>query len=180
MPVSTKYPDLVPKRKIHPVALTIAGSDSGGGAGAQADLKTFDALGVHGTTAITCVTAQNPRGVLAIKPCPAILVRQQLEAVFAEFPPAAAKAGMLFSASIIRVVTNFFGSSTRPPLIVDPVLVATSGARLLRGRAMRSLQELFSVATLITPNLHETQILSGLQIKSADDLARAARILQQR
>src|SRR5690349_5308563 len=91
-----------------PIALTIAGSDSGGGAGIQADLKTFAALGVHGTTAITCVTAQNPRRVLAIKACDASIIRAQLRALFEELRPAAVKTGMLYSAAIIRAVAEFF------------------------------------------------------------------------
>jgi hypothetical protein len=95
------------KRRQLPVALTIAGSDSGGGAGIQADLKTFASLGAHGTSAITCITAQNPKGVLGIQACRPEIVGQQLEAVFAELPPAAAKTGMLYSAEIIRVVSRF-------------------------------------------------------------------------
>src|SRR5688572_24155076 len=96
------------KRKSIPVALTIAGSDSGGGAGIQADLKTFAALGVHGTSAVTCVTAQNPKEVRGIQACEPKIVRQQIEAVFAELPPAAVKTGMLFSTEIIRAVVVFF------------------------------------------------------------------------
>src|ERR1035437_2741702 len=119
------------KRKKLPVALTIAGSDSGGGAGIQADLKTFAALGVHGTSAIACLTAQNPKHVLAVEPCPPKMLRQQIEAVFEELNPAAIKTGMLFSAENIRVVARFFShppsSILHPPLIVDPVMLATSG-----------------------------------------------------
>src|SRR5271157_926167 len=96
------------KQATIPVALTIAGSDSGGGAGIQADLKTFAALGVHGTSAITCVTAQNSKRVLGIQPCRPDVVRRQLEAVFEELPPAAAKTGMLHSAEIVRIVAAFF------------------------------------------------------------------------
>src|SRR5665647_238794 len=96
------------KRKKLPVALTIAGSDSGGGAGIQADLKTLAALGVHGTSAIACLTAQNPKHVLAVEPCSPKMLRQQLEAVFAELNPAAIKTGMLFSAKNISVVADFF------------------------------------------------------------------------
>src|SRR5579863_8026595 len=92
-----------------PIALTIAGSDSGGGAGVQADLKTFAALGVHGASAIACLTAQNPKRVLAVEPCPPKVLRQQIEAVSEELPPQAAKTGMLFSAANLRVVVDFFG-----------------------------------------------------------------------
>src|ERR1035437_2636342 len=99
------------KRKTLPIALTIAGSDSGGGAGIQADLKTFAALGVHGASAIACLTAQNPRRVLGVEPCSPKMLRQQIEAVFEELPPAAVKTGMLFSAQNIRVVADFFSGS---------------------------------------------------------------------
>ena len=101
----------MPKRKQMPVALTIAGSDSGGGAGIQADLKTFAALGVHGASAIACLTAQNPRRVLGVEPASPKMLRRQIEAVFEELRPAAVKIGMLFSAQNISVVANFFGNS---------------------------------------------------------------------
>src|SRR5271170_7924797 len=114
-------------RKQLPVALTIAGSDSGGGAGIQADLKTFAALGVHGASAIACLTAQNPKRVLAVELCSPKMLRQQIEAVFEELNPSAVKTGMLFSAENISVVVKFFGNK-KYPLIVDPVLVSTSGA----------------------------------------------------
>src|ERR1035437_7641343 len=113
------------KRAQLPVALTVAGSDSGGGAGIQADLKTFAALGVHGTSAITCITAQNPEGVRGIQACSVEIVRRQIEAVFDELPPAAVKTGMLYSAPIIRVVAAFFRQHQRVPLVVDPVMVST-------------------------------------------------------
>ena len=159
-----------------PVALTIAGSDSGGGAGLQADLKTFAALGVHGTTAVTCITAQNPSGVRAIQPVQVALVRGQLEAVFAELPPRAAKTGMLFSAALIREVAAWFRTGKRPPLVVDPVMVATSGARLLQPAAIRALRdELLPLAALVTPNLDEAAILVGRPLESVDDLRWAAR-----
>src|ERR1022692_4166123 len=110
----------------HPVALTIAGSDSGGGAGIQADLKTFAAFGVHGASAITCLTAQNPRRFLGVDPGSPKLLRLQIEAVFEELPPAAVKTGMLFSAENIRVVANFFKNpkpkTQNPKLVVDPVM----------------------------------------------------------
>lgn len=164
-----------------PIGLTIAGSDSGGGAGIQADLKTFAALGVHGTSAITCLTAQNPKGVLGIQAARPEIVRQQIEAVFAELPPAAVKTGMLFSTAIIHVVTEWFRASQRPPLVVDPVMVATSGAVLLKPSAIRALTgELLPLATLITPNLHEAELLLGRKLLSVEDLRSAARELQRR
>jgi hydroxymethylpyrimidine/phosphomethylpyrimidine kinase len=168
--------DLMPNAKNIPVALTIAGSDSGGGAGIQADLKTFAALGVHGTSAITCVTAQNPRRVLAIQACLPKIVRAQIEAVMAELPPAAVKTGMLYSTEIIRAVVRFFKSNRRLPLIVDPVMISTSGSRLLKPSAIKLLKsDLLPLATLTTPNLDEAALLVGRELKSAEDLRWAAR-----
>ena len=166
------------KRKTLPVALTIAGSDSGGGAGVQADLKTFAALGVHGTSAIACLTAQNPRRVLGVEACSPKMLRQQIEAVFAELKPAAVKTGMLFTAENIRVVANFFGNSKSQnlKLIVDPVMVSTSGARLLKPSAEKILREiLLPRATLVTPNLAEAEILSGQKISAPEKMRAAAR-----
>ena len=168
------------QRPNRPIALTIAGSDSGGGAGIQADLKTFAALGVHGTSALTCVTAQNPKAVLDAQACRPEIVRRQLEAVFAELPPAAVKTGMLYSASIIRVVHDFFRSRRRPPLIVDPVMVATSGAALLQPDAVAALTNLLPLATLVTPNLDEARLLTGLELSTEEDVRRAARELHRR
>ena len=169
----------MPKFKTLPIALTIAGSDSGGGAGIQADMKTFTALGCHGTTAITCITAQNPKGVSGIQPIRPETVRKQIEAVFAELPPRAVKTGMLFSAEIIRTVADFFTHGKRPPLIVDPVMVATSGAVLLKPSAIRALKnELLPLATLVTPNLDEAEMLTGRKLKSLDDLLGAAEEIQ--
>jgi hydroxymethylpyrimidine kinase/phosphomethylpyrimidine kinase len=163
-----------------PAALTIAGSDSGGGAGIQADLKTFAALGVHGTTAITCVTAQNPRRVLGIQACQPEMVRRQMEAVFAELRPAAVKTGMLYSGPIIRAVAAGL-AARRPVLVVDPVMVATSGARLLKPSAVRDLcARLLPLASLVTPNLQEAQWLTGAELRSVEDLRAAARVLHQR
>jgi len=161
--------------KTLPIALTIAGSDSGGGAGIQADLKTFTALGCHGTTAITCITAQNPRAVIGIQPIRAAMVGKQIEAGFAELPPRAVKTGMLFSTAIINTVADFFAKGKRPPLIVDPVMVATSGAVLLKPSAIRALKErLLPLATLVTPNLDEAQLLLGRMLRSLEDLRDAA------
>ena len=169
------------KPKSIPVALTIAGSDSGGGAGIQADLKTFVALGVHAATAITCITAQNPKRLLAVQPCKPAVVRRQLEAVFEELPPAAAKTGMLYSSAIIRVLISFFHSRRRIPLVVDPVMISTSGARLLEPSAVRLLKSrLLPLAALATPNLDEAAILAGKTLKSVEDLRWAARQIHQR
>ncbi len=164
-----------------PVALTIAGSDSGSGAGIQADLKTFAALGVHGTSVITCLTAQNPRRVLAVEPSSPRIVRQQMKAVFEELRPAAVKTGMLFSAEIIRVVAGFFKKQKRPPLVVDPVMVSTSGAALLLPTAIKIVRDrLLPLAVLVTPNLDETEILTGHTISSIEDMRAAARDIHER
>jgi hydroxymethylpyrimidine/phosphomethylpyrimidine kinase len=167
-------------RKKLPVALTIAGSDSGGGAGIQADLKTFAALGVHGASAIACLTAQNPKRVLGIEVCSPKMLQQQIEAVFEELNPRAIKTGMLFSADNVRVVVEFFRNSKlktqNSKLIVDPVLVSTSGAKLLEPKALKILQEkLLPRATLVTPNLSEAEILSGQKISSVEEMREAAR-----
>ena len=160
-------------------ALTIAGSDSGGGAGIQADLKTFAALDVHGTSVITCLTAQNPNRVLGIQETSAAMVRKQLEAVFEAFPPRAMKTGMLYSTRTIREVARFLrGLKHCPALIVDPVLISTSGKRLLQQSAIRALtDELFPLATLITPNVPEAEALGGYRILEVDDLKLAAQTL---
>ena len=169
------------KRPQLPVTLTIAGSDSGGGAGIQADLKTFASLGVHGTSAITCITAQNPEGVRGIQACSVEIVRCQIEAVFDELPPAAVKTGMLYAAPIIRVVAEFFHRHQRVPLVVDPVMVSTSGAQLLKPVAVKTLcAELLPLATLVTPNLDEAEILVGEKLTSVTDLRAAARELHRR
>ena len=166
-------------RKSINIALTIAGSDSGGGAGLQADLKTFATLGVHGTSVVTCVTAQNPRRLSGVEACSPKIVRAQLEAVFSELPPRAAKTGMLFSAAIIRDVARAFRE--RPcPLVVDPVMMATSGTALLRRDAIRALTEkLLPLATLLTPNVPEAEALLGVRIRTPEDLRHAARTLHE-
>jgi hydroxymethylpyrimidine/phosphomethylpyrimidine kinase len=175
---------MTPKVKKIPVALTIAGSDSGGGAGIQADLKTFAAFGVHGTSAIACLTAQNPKRVLAVEPCSPHMLQLQLEAVLEELPPAAAKTGMLYSAENIRIVAKFFRnqpSRARVPLVVDPVLVSTSGAKLLQPRALGILTgQLLPLATLVTPNLSEAEILAGQKVASLEEMAEAAQKIHSR
>jgi len=172
-------------RKKLPVALTIAGSDSGGGAGVQADLKTFAALGVHGTSAIACLTAQNPKRVLGIETVSPKMLRQQIEAVFEELNPRAVKTGMLFSAKNISVVADFFQNSkfkTRNLiLVVDPVLVSTSGAKLLEPGALDIFREkLLPLAILVTPNLSEAEILSGQKISAIKEMRAAAKKIHSR
>jgi hydroxymethylpyrimidine/phosphomethylpyrimidine kinase len=171
-------------KKTIPVVLTIAGSDSGGGAGIQADLKTFAALGVHGVSVIACLTAQNPRRVLGIEPCPSKMLRMQLEAVFQELPRAAIKTGMLFSSANIHIVAEFLKNKLRRariPLVVDPVLVSTSGAKLLQPGALKILTEqLLPLAALVTPNLSEAEILSGQKISSIAEMEAAARKIHLR
>jgi hydroxymethylpyrimidine/phosphomethylpyrimidine kinase len=159
-----------------PIALTVAGSDSGGGAGLQADLKTFAILGVHGTTVLSCLTAQNPVSVAAFHSIPVSFVRAQLETVFAELPPVAAKTGMLYSAAIIRAVADWFSQHPEVKLVIDPVMIATSGTVLLRPTALRVLQDRFlPLAAVVTPNLDEAAALLGRPLRSVEDLSLAAR-----
>jgi hydroxymethylpyrimidine/phosphomethylpyrimidine kinase len=148
-------------RALVPRALTIAGSDSGGGAGIQADLKAFAAAGAHGMSAIVALTAQNTVGVTAVHELPADFVTAQLEAVFSDIGVDAAKTGMLFSRSVIEAVADYL--ETHPvPLVVDPVMVASSGAQLLEDDAVEALvTRLFPLATVVTPNLAEAIALSG-------------------
>lgn len=164
-----------------PVALTIAGSDSGGGAGIQADLKTFTALGVFGTSAITCITAQNPDAVTGIEAVSSRLITAQIKAVTGGFPVAATKTGMLFSKDIIRTVAKALKTVERGPLVVDPVMVSTSGTRLLKPDAMEALfSEILPLATVITPNLNEAEILAGCRITTLKQLQQAALIISKR
>jgi hydroxymethylpyrimidine/phosphomethylpyrimidine kinase len=144
-----------------PRCLTIAGSDSGGGAGIQADLKAFAAAGCHGMSAIVALTAQNTTGVTAVHEVPPEFVRAELDAVFDDIGVDAAKTGMLFSAPLIETVADFLAQHP-VPLVVDPVLIASSGSRLLREDAVETLVErLFPLATVITPNLLEAEALAG-------------------
>jgi hydroxymethylpyrimidine/phosphomethylpyrimidine kinase len=160
-----------------PRCLTIATSDSGGGAGIQADLKAFARLGCHGMSAIVALTAQNTREVTGVHEAPPAFIRAQLEAVFDDIGVDAAKTGMLFSAPIIETVADFLVE--RPtPLVVDPVMVAASGAKLLRDDAVSVLVErLLPLATVVTPNLHEACALAGVAYsEEADRAALAERI----
>ena len=161
-----------------PVALTIAGSDSGGGAGIQADLKTFAALGVHGTSALTAITAQNTLGVTDILEVPAALVAAQIEAVMLDIGAQAAKTGMLSSAEIIEAVVRAITHFEIVNLVVDPVMVAKGGARLLRDDAVDALRRrLLPLAAVVTPNLPEAEVLLGRPIRTLDDRRQAARDL---
>lgn len=160
-------------RPLPPRALTVASSDSGGGAGIQADLKAFARCGVHGMSAIVALTAQNTVGVTAIHECPPDFVTAQIDALLTDLPPSAVKTGMLFSAPIIEAVADAL-AGTGLPLVIDPVMVASSGARLLREDAAAALTErLFPLATVVTPNLLEAQALTGLDTEDRTALSEA-------
>ena len=162
-------------------ALSIAGSDSGGGAGIQADLAAFTYFGVFGATAITAVTAQNPTRVSAVQAVSAEVVRKQIEAVLSAFHVGAAKTGMLFSAELVETAADALSAHPELPLVVDPVMVATSGARLLQGDAIQALQErLLPMARVITPNLPEAEILLERPIEGDKAAQEAARELSAR
>jgi hydroxymethylpyrimidine/phosphomethylpyrimidine kinase len=170
-----------PRETTVPVVITIAGSDSGGGAGIQADLKTFASFGVFGTSAVTCVTAQNPREVTWVQPIRPAVVAEQIRAVDRAFPVTAAKTGMLYSAPIVRSVAAALRDCRFRFLVVDPVMVATSGARLLREDAMGALtSRLLPLATVITPNVAEAEVLTGRRIRSLARLRDAARLISDR
>jgi len=161
-------------------ALTIAGSDSGGGAGIQADLKTFAACGVYGTSAITAVTAQNTLGVTAWEPVSTELVIAQIEAVAGDIPPAAVKTGMLPTAAIVEAVSAAIEGLDLPNLVVDPVMVAKGGDRLLRDDAVAAMKKhLFRLAEVLTPNIPEAEALTGMRITSVDDMLAAARRIRE-
>ena len=169
-----------------PVALTIAGSDSSAGAGIQADLKTFSALGVYGLTAITCVVAETPGKVSRIEPISAEIVYEQIAVLAKNFPIAAAKTGLLCSAEIVEAVARAIVDvlrkvDNRIPLVVDPVTVATSGDMLLAAEAMEIYErELFPIATLLTPNLDEAGKLIGEPIRDLEAMRKAGKQLQQK
>ena len=165
-------------RKQPPVTLTIAGSDSGGGAGIQADLKTFQAFGCFGTTAITAITCQNTTGVSAVQGIDPEIVAGQIRDVLDDFPVAAAKSGMLFSAEIIKAIAQVWRDQARNiPLVIDPVMVSASGHRLLQVDAENELRNFMQYATLITPNLPEAGVLLGRDIQNLVQMQEAARAL---
>jgi hydroxymethylpyrimidine/phosphomethylpyrimidine kinase len=165
-----------------PVALTIAGSDCSAGAGLQADLKTFSARGVYGLTAVTCVVAEVPGKVTRIHPVDLDNLADQLRLLFLSFPVAAVKTGMLYSREVIELVAHTLHSLPQPPpLVVDPVMVATSGDALVKDEAVLAYQSLlFPLATLITPNLDEASVLLGARIARPEHLRPAADALRCR
>ena len=163
-----------------PVALTIAGSDSGGGAGIQADLKTFAAFGVYGLSVVTAVTAQNTVGVRAVQEIDPAIIASQLDAVAEDFSIGALKTGMLSSVAIIEAVVAGITHHELQPLVVDPVMVAKSGDRLLKQDAVDALRRrLLPVARLVTPNLPEAEVLAGRPIRSREDAVVAARRIME-
>ena len=163
------------------VALTIAGSDSGGNAGIQADLRAFHVFGVHGCTVLAALTAQNPFGVRAIHTPDAAFVGAQLDAVLEAYDVAALKTGMLSSPEVIETVAERLLLQSRILKVFDPVMVATSGARLLPDEAVERLAvKLLPLATLVTPNLPETEVLTGRTVKTLDEMKEAARALAER
>lgn len=165
-----------------PVALTIAGSDSSGGAGIQADLKTFAALGVYGVNALTCVVAETPGKVSRIEPVSADIVREQITVLAKNFPIAAIKTGLLCTAALISAAARAVLDLRRKiPLIVDPVITATGGDPLLEKGAIAAYEsELFPIASLITPNLDEASQLLGVEVKDRQSMERAGRDLQRK
>ncbi|MBC7469198.1 MAG: bifunctional hydroxymethylpyrimidine kinase/phosphomethylpyrimidine kinase [Ramlibacter sp.] len=162
----------------YPRVLTIAGSDSGGGAGIQADLKTFAALGCYGMTAITALTAQNTLGVRAIHPVPPAMLREQIDAVIEDIGVDAVKIGMLHAAEIVRTVAAAIDRHALHKVVLDPVMMSTSGAKLIDDDAQAVLvRELFRRAALVTPNLDEAGLLVGRTLASEADMEAAARAM---
>jgi len=163
------------------IALTIAGSDSGGGAGIQADIKTMLANGVYATSAITAMTAQNTTGVSGIMNSTPEFLAQQLDCVFSDLRPDAVKTGMVSESSLISVIAEKLKYYKAEKIVVDPVMVATSGARLISENAVETLKaELFPLADILTPNIPEAEILCGEKIESADDMVRAAKSISEK
>ena len=159
-------------------ALTIAGSDCSGGAGIQADIKTMTANGVYAMSAVTALTAQNTTGVSGIFEVTPAFLTAQLDAVFTDIFPDAVKTGMVASAALIEVIAERLSYYKAGNIVVDPVMIATSGSRLISGDAVSTLRaRLFPLASLITPNIPETEVLSGMEVKSAEDMVRASRAI---
>jgi hydroxymethylpyrimidine/phosphomethylpyrimidine kinase len=161
-----------------PRAMTIAGSDSGGGAGIQADLKTFGAMGVFGTCAITTITAQNTIGVDSVLETPTSMIEAQIDAIVSDIGADAVKTGMLSSSDIIRCVAGRIEFHSLAPTVIDPVMVASTGFSLLRDDAVDAMRSvLVPMATVVTPNSREARVLTELEMNTVDDLKAAARIL---
>ena len=161
------------KRK---TALTIAGSDCSGGAGIQADLKTMTMNGVYAMSAITALTAQNTTGVRAIQESTPDFLKQQIDAVFEDIYPDAVKIGMVASSELIRVIADRLRYYDAKNVVIDPVMVATSGSALMKNDAVQTLiEELLPIASLVTPNIPEAQVLSGLAVKTKEDMVAAAK-----
>ena len=160
------------------IALTIAGSDSGGGAGIQADLKTFAAFGCFGTSAIVAITAQNTLGVRAVHAVPAEVIQSQLDALADDLPPDACKTGMLATAELVHLVADTIAARRWSRYVLDPVMVASSGDRLLEEDAIGALRErLVPLATCVTPNLDEAELLTGLSVRDPEAMVRAGEAL---
>lgn len=169
---------MISKKYKYPVALTIAGSDSGGGAGIQADLKTFSALGCYGTSVITALTAQNTLGVTDIHSIPPDFVKEQLRAVLTDIRPQAIKIGMVHTPELATAISEVLTEYKDIPVVLDPVMVATSGARLIEESATnRIISELFPLATIITPNLDEAALLANLPISGVEDMYEAGKAI---
>ena len=168
-------------RPSQPAALSIAGSDSSGGAGLQADLRPMTKLGVHGASVVTCVTAQNPGVVTAIHPTPAKVVAAQLDSVFSSLPIRAVKTGMLYSRSIIDAVAQCLAKRKRVQLVIDPVMISSSGTPLLKPSAALALSaRLLPLAKLVTPNLDEAAALAQRQVSEPEEMRDAARAIHER
>lgn len=159
-------------------ALTIAGSDCSGGAGIQADIKTMTMNGVYAMSAITALTAQNTTGVTAIQESTPDFLKQQIDAVFEDIYPDAVKIGMVASGELIRVIADRLRHYGAKNIVVDPVMVATSGSALMKSDAVQTIiEELLPISTLVTPNIPEAQVLSGLPIKTKEDIVAAAKLI---
>ena len=161
--------------KTYPVVLTIAGSDSGGGAGIQADIKTMSALGVFATSVITAVTVQNTMGVSGIYDVPCNIVADQIEAVLSDFPVKAIKIGMINQPDLVEIIANAIKKYQIKNVVLDPVMVATSGSKLMQNATVEKIKkELFPLSTVVTPNLHEASVLLGYEINNEKEMASAA------
>ena len=162
----------------YPTVLTIAGSDSGGGAGIQADIKTISALGAYACSAITAITSQNTLGVRSIQGINADILKDQIEAVFEDFTIDAVKSGMLFNKEAINVVADCLLKFKPKYFVMDPVMISTSGSKLISDDAIKTMQKrLFPLATIITPNLIEAEVLTNMTISNPGDMHKAADIL---